>query len=148
MLSLKLLRRCYVLSYNSVNLRLIYLISSDYDSFEKFCQKFRPLIPETVCSGQRSVSADDHKIGDRTFDQVLGGLESALPLLELHATGRPDHGAALVDDTRHGRPVGFDYMITPVNHALVAFLDKVDLASQVLSESEEKKTMSNQSVFC
>ena len=125
-------------SYNAVILHFIYLIGSDYVSFEKFCQKFRPLIAETVSSGQRSVSADDHEIGDRAFDQVLGGLESALPLFELHATGRPDHGAALVDDTRHGRPVSLDYLITPIYHTLVAFLDEVDRASQVLAESEEK----------
>ncbi len=79
-----------------------YLLSSDQISFEKFCQKFRPLIPETVCSGQRSVSANDNEIGDGALDQVPSGLESALPLLELHATGRPNHGATFVDDTRHG----------------------------------------------
>jgi len=42
--------------------------------------------------------------------------------------------------------MGLDYVIAPVHHPLVALLDKEDFASQVLAESEEKETISNQFV--
>ena len=48
------------------------------------CENF---IPESVSSRERSVSADDDEVGDASVDEVLGGLETALALLERHASG-------------------------------------------------------------
>ena len=49
--------------------------------------EIRPLLPEAVCSGERSVASDDDQVADGSLDQVLGSLESSFRSLEFHAPG-------------------------------------------------------------
>ena len=78
-----------------------------------------PLRPEAVGPGEGAVSADDGEVGDAALQEIPGGPQHPRPGLELHAAGRAYHGAAPVDDARHGGPVRLHDPLAPVDHALV-----------------------------
>ena len=68
------------------------------------------------------------------IDKILCRLYPSLFFPEFETPCRADHGAALVDNSGHGRPLGLDDVAAPINHALVALLYEVDLAAEILSE--------------
>jgi hypothetical protein len=64
-------------------------------------QQLRPLLAEPVGAGQAAVATDHDQRLDPQLEQVAGGPPATLPLLELRRPGRPQDGAAAVQDPAH-----------------------------------------------
>ena len=81
-------------------------------------QQLAPLTPELVGAGQTAVAPDHTQVGDAQLDQVVCRLHTALPGLEVCATGTADNSAAL-------EKAGWNltHQITLSNVILDGFLD-------------------------
>lgn len=65
----------------------------------------------------------------------IGKWKKSLP--KCSTSSWTDNGTALVNDRTNGRPVGFLDIFTPVDHSLVAFAYKINLASQIQSHTDD-----------
>ena len=103
------------------------LLLGDLPRLDQLAQQLRPFLAQDVGPGQAAVAADDDQAIDAVQDQVAGGFAAALPRAELRAAGGADHRAALLEDAAHRRPVHLADVLATVDHALVAFVDRVDV---------------------
>lgn len=112
---------------NVETLVLCALLCRDSVRLQKLVQQAAPFDAEQVGAGQGAVTADDNEVCDSLLDEILGGLQAAPTLFEVHATGRSYDGTATVDDAGHCGPVSFSDVLAAIDHSLVALFDEVDL---------------------
>ena len=125
--------------YHSNNVKVAVFVCQvlwDLLSVDQLFQKAGPLILEPVSSSERTIPSNDHQVGDSFLQQILCSLDLPLPGLKIHAPCRPNHSASPVNDAWHWSPVCLHNVWPPVDHALIALLDKVDLATKIDAKSD------------
>lgn len=109
---------------------LLLLLASNGAILRKLVQQAGPLLTKQIGASQGAIAANNHQIGNAPLYQVVGGLQATRALTKVLATGGANDRAATVYNRRDRGPRCFLDTVTAIDHALVAFPDKVDLVSR------------------
>jgi len=90
-----------------------------------------PFGTEAVGTGERAVTTTDDEGVNAMGNEVLGGSKATLALIEGHAAGSADQGAALGEPATDVVPLHLPDQVAAADQAFVAFVDAVGIASQV-----------------
>lgn len=122
-------------TYQSDNVQhivLLLLLARNGIALKQLFQETGPFLTEQIGTSQRTVSTNNHQIGNATLHQIIGGLEATSTLTEVLATSGSDDGTSTVDNRRDRCPIGFLNAIATIDHALVAFPNEVDLCAAII----------------
>lgn len=116
---------------NVQHIVLLLLLAGNGIALKKLFQQTGPFLTEQIGTSQRTVSTNNHQIGNAMLYQIIGGLEPTSTLTEVLATSGSNDGTSTVYNRRYRCPTSLLNAIATIDHTLVAFTNKVDLFAAI-----------------
>lgn len=116
---------------NVQHIVLLLLLAGNGIALKQLFQQTGPFLTEQIGTSQRTVSTNNHQIGNAMLYQIIGGLEPTSTLTEVLATSGSNDGTSTVYNRRYRCPTSLLNAIATIDHTLVAFTNKVDLFAAI-----------------